>query len=197
METLTKGIATALANHSFAGATNKFWPLLYSSRITTLRHTYRADRSLPSLYRVGITNLIPRPTRCASELSKDEMLTNVDVLEDKIRTWKPMAVCVVGKGIWDVIYERKTGGKVGKDFEFGWQGMRMGGDDQWKGAGTFVTPSTSGRVAAYSREYQEVLWKKLGDWVREERGDSTDELQDEETGRKMPIENRSQEEEIE
>jgi len=123
------------------------------------------------------------------------MLTNVDVLEHKIRKWKPMAVCVVGKGIWDVIYERKTGGKVGKDFEFGWQEMRMGRDDQWKGAGTFVTPSTSGRVAAYSREYQEVLWKKLGDWVREERGDSTDRLKDEEIGGKCPSKNRSQEEE--
>ena len=167
------GVATALANHGFAGATNKFWPLLYSSGITTLRHTYHADKSLPALYRVGITNLIPRPTRCASELSKEEMLSNVDVVEEKIRQYKPTAVCVVGKGIWDAIYERKHfGKKVEKDFQYGWQNVRMGSEvDGWSGARCFVTPSTSGRVAAYSREFQEVLWKELGRWVSQERGD--------------------------
>ena len=167
------GIATALANHAFAGATNKFWPLLYSSGITTLRHTCHDDKSLPALYRVGNTNLIPRPTRCASELSKEEMLSNVDVVEEKIRLYKPAAVCVVGKGIWDAIYERKSfGKKVGQDFKYGWQIIRMGSEvDGWSGARCFVTPSTSGRVAAYSREFQENLWKELGRWVSQERGD--------------------------
>jgi thymine-DNA glycosylase len=172
------GVATALAQHAFAGPSNKFWPLLYSSGITTERHTHTADKSLPALYKVGNTNLIPRPTRAASELSKEEMLAHVDPLEAKIRKWRPRAVCVVGKGIWDAIYERKTrGGKVGKEFKFGWQGMRMGEDGTggWSGARVFVTPSTSGRVAAYSREFQEVLWRELGDWVRAERGDVTDE----------------------
>ena len=170
---LILGIATALANHGFAGASNKFWPLLYSSGITTLRHTFQADKSLPALYRVGITNLIPRPTRSASELSKEEMLSHVDEVEDKIRNYKPKAVCVVGKGIWDAIYERKNfGQKVGKDFKYGWQSLRMGVASEWSGARCFVTPSTSGRVAAYSREFQEVLWKELGKWVIEERGDA-------------------------
>ena len=176
--TLFAGVATALANHCFAGATNKFWPLLHSSGITTLRHTFHADKSLPSLYRVGVTNLIPRPTRCASELSKEEMLSQVDVVEDKIRMYKPSAVCVVGKGIWDVIYERKHfGTKVGKDFKFGWQPVRMGVDERWEGARCFVTPSTSGRVAAYSREFQEILWKELGAWVQQERGDIKEEVE--------------------
>ena len=130
------------------------------------------DKSLPSLYRVGITNLIERPTRCGSELSKAEMLENVDVVEAKVRAYKPKVVCVVGKGIWDAFYERKHNGqKLGKDFKFGWQPDRVGVDDDWNGAKCFVTPSTSGRVAAYSREYQEVLWHELGIWVQQERGD--------------------------
>lgn len=106
------------------------------------------------------------------------MLSNVDVVEEKIRLYKPTAVCVVGKGIWDVIYERKNfGKKVGKDFQFGWQKVRMGSDgDGWSGAKCFVTPSTSGRVAAYSREFQEDLWKELGRWVSQERGDVKTEI---------------------
>lgn len=104
------------------------------------------------------------------------MLSHVDVVEDKIRQYKPSAVCVVGKGIWDAIYERKHfGTKVGKDFKFGWQPIRMGVDKDWDGARCFVTPSTSGRVAAYSREFQEILWKELGTWVRQERGDIKEE----------------------
>jgi hypothetical protein len=46
-----------------------------------------------------------------------------------------------------------------------------GGGVGGNGARCFVTPSTSGRVAAYSREFQEVLWKELGRWVMHERGD--------------------------
>lgn len=107
------------------------------------------------------------------------MLANVDIVEEKIREYKPSAVCVVGKGIWDAIYERKNfGRKVGSEFKFGWQtGVKMGvGEEgEWSGARVFVTPSTSGRVAAYSREFQEVLWKELGKWVMQERGELKEE----------------------
>jgi len=169
---LPAGVATALAQHGFAGPTNKFWRLLHSSGITTVKHTYVADKSLPALYKVGITNLISRPTRCASELSKDEMLSNVDTVEEKVRKYKPQAICIVGKGIWDAIYERKhLGRKVGKEFTYGWQVLRLGKEEGWNGARCFVTPSTSGRVAAYSYAFQEELWKELGDWVKQERGD--------------------------
>jgi mismatch-specific thymine-DNA glycosylase len=99
------------------------------------------------------------------------MLANVDIVEDKVRKYKPQAICVVGKGIWDAIYERKHfGRKVGKEFTFGWQDVRVGQDEGWSGARCFVTPSTSGRVAAYSRQFQEVLWKELGKWVIQQRG---------------------------
>jgi len=99
-------------------------------------------------------------------------MANVDVVEDKIRKYRPKATCVVGKGIWDAIYERKHfGRKVGKDFKFGWQEDRLGLVKDWEGARCFVTPSTSGRVAAYSREFQEILWRELGMWVKLERGD--------------------------
>jgi hypothetical protein len=56
-----------------------------------------------------------------------------------------------------------------------------------------VTPSTSGRVAAYSREFQEVLWRELGNWVRAERGDVKDEVKRDEKN----LEIRSTEEDVE
>jgi len=109
-------------------------------------------------------------------------MENVDIVEEKIRKYKPKAICVVGKGIWDSIYERKHfGRKVPKDFKFGWQPEedRLGVDKDWQGARSFVTPSTSGRVAAYSREFQEILWRELGKWVMLERGDVKVEVKEE------------------
>jgi thymine-DNA glycosylase len=145
---------------------------LYSSGITREKHLPEIDKKLPEMYNVGITNLIARPTRCASELSRSEMLLNVDVVESKIREYRPRAVCVVGKGIWEIIYERKhLGRKLGREFVFGWQGEPAGKEDKWEGAMCFVTPSTSGRVASYSRQFQEGLWAELGEWVKEQRGE--------------------------
>jgi TDG/mug DNA glycosylase family protein len=111
------------------------------------------------------------------------MLANVDVVEAKVRKYKPKALCVVGKGIWEAIYERKTfGKKVGKGFKFGWQSIMVGSDNEWSGARAFVTPSTSGIAASYSRQFQEVLWKELGKWVMEERGDIEKDEETEKSG---------------
>jgi hypothetical protein len=35
-------------------------------------------------------------------------------------------------------------------------------------------------VAAYSREFQEILWKELGNWVMQERGSGTVKIEVEE-----------------
>lgn len=101
------------------------------------------------------------------------MDVSVGALEDKIRRWRPEAVCIVGKGIWESIWRVKKGRKLGKsdEFEFGWQeGGNMGVvEGEWDGARTFVTMSTSGLVAAYKPTEKERVWKILGEWVQERR----------------------------
>ncbi|KAI8853300.1 uracil-DNA glycosylase-like protein [Chytridium lagenaria] len=136
------------------------------------------DEHLPAMYRLGTTNLVKRPTRQSSELSKQEMEESSPILEAKIFEYRPEAVCFVGKGIWEAVYRVKTGMKaLPKDFKFGWQSLRLGiqsnedeeGVEVWGGARVFVTPSTSGLVAGYTREFKHQIFKELGDWVNARR----------------------------
>ncbi|EAA34754.1 DNA glycosylase [Neurospora crassa] len=146
---LNPGISTAIQQHAYAHPTNLFWRLLFSSGITPVLCAPSEDRSLPERFSLGLTNIVGRPTRNGGELTKGEMDEGVAVLEEKVRVWKPEAVCVVGKGIWESVYrvrerqrqQRHGQGQIGiekdkvglnkgrgkavgllpKDWKYGWQ----------------------------------------------------------------------------
>jgi len=99
------GLATAVAGHAFASPTNSFWRLLHSSGCTPDRQLPPAmDGQLPELYSLGRTDLVSRPSRDAAELSKEEMVSAVPELEEKIQRWRPEAICLVGKAVWEAIW---------------------------------------------------------------------------------------------
>lgn len=191
---INPGIRTAETGHAYSAPSNLFWKLLHLSGLTPDRRRLpREHLALPELYSFGNTNLVPRPTRDQAELSPAEMEDCVPALEAKIRRWRPEAVCIVGKGIWERIFKVKSGRKLGKDcdFRFGWQdpwrlgagddggggdgggdgggGGGDGGGDGWQGARIFVAISTSGLVAGYSMDQKVAVMKELGDWVAERR----------------------------
>ena len=134
------------------------------------------DGTLPEKYELGNTNIVSRPTRNGSELSKGEMDASVQVLEEKIERCRPEAVCVVGKSIWESIWRTRKGKGIRKEeFKYGWQdaGESMGRNGDWDGARVFVACSTSGLAATLSVAEKERIWSELGVWVRnrrEERG---------------------------
>ena len=176
------GLSTARTGHAYAAPSNLFWRLLHSSGLTPDRRLNASEHlSLPELYSLGNTNLVARPTKDQAELSRHEMEASVPVLEEKIRRYKPEAVCVVGKGVWERIYRVKAGKAVkSADFAFGWQeDWRLGaeegeGEGRWEGAKVYVAVSTSGLVAGYTPKRKEEIFRELGDWVnkrREERGE--------------------------
>jgi len=184
---INPGLTTARIGHSFANPTNLFWPLMHSSGCTPDRRLPpKMDRKLPELYSLGLTNIVERPSKDTAELSKEELLAGVAVLEDKIQRYKPDAVCFVGKVVWEAVFKVRNGRGIRKgEFEWGWQeGIRFGkeaggregeGGGRWGGCRVFVVPSTSGLVAAYGPEFKRALWKRLGDWVqirRRERGEN-------------------------
>jgi TDG/mug DNA glycosylase family protein len=110
---------------------------------------------------------------------------SVSVLEEKVRMFKPEAVCIVGKSIWESIWRVRHGGgrKIRKeDFRYGWQdeernmGREVGG---WEGAKVFVACSTSGLAASLLPAEKEKIWRELGVWVekrREERSSNKVEM---------------------
>jgi mismatch-specific thymine-DNA glycosylase len=181
------GVQTATAGHAYAHPSNHFWKLLHSSGLTDRRLKPEEDRDLPALYCMGNTNIVERPSKDAAELSKAEMAAGTANLDSKFLEYKPEAVCIVGKGIWEAIWRYRYGKNMAKtDFKYGWQdekhnmGKSMEGEEGldiygqvWKGSKVFVTTSTSGLAASLKPAEKEAIWKPFGEWVqkrREEKG---------------------------
>lgn len=100
-----------------------FWYLLSEAGlIKEKREELRNDESLKlmykekfnTIYRLGLVNIINRPTRDVSELKKGEELRGRKKISHIIKTEMPEVVCFIGK----ITYEKYTGRK---DFSFGWQ----------------------------------------------------------------------------
>ena len=172
------GVSTALHGHAYAHPSNHFWKLLHSSGLTDRRLAPSEDRTLPAKYCMGNTNIVSRPSKDAAELSKEEMSEGTRELERKFALYKPEAVCIVGKGIWEAIWRFKHGRNMKKEeFKYGWQdaqhnmGKSEEGDDQWEGSRVFVTTSTSGLAANLKPAEKEAIWNPFGEWVQQRRSE--------------------------
>lgn len=167
------GLMTGATGYAYAHPSNLFWKLLHSSGITDIRHLPSDTYKLPELYSVGNTNIVSRPTRDASMLSKREMDEGVPILEEKIARQRPEAVALVGKSIWEAVWRVKHNGKaIGKDeFHYGWQDEKynLGVTPDWKGARVFVATTTSGLAAGMTMSEKEAVWAELGKWVVQRR----------------------------
>jgi TDG/mug DNA glycosylase family protein len=171
---LNPGIQTARTGHAYAHPSNLFWKLLYSSGLTPRLCTPTEDRQLPELYSMGFTNIVARPSRNGSELSRQEMDEGVEILHEKCRKYRPESVCVVGKSIWESIWRVRHGKPVGKAFKYGWQdesenmGVIKG---EWDGSKVFVSSSTSGLAATLSPAEKERIWAEIGTWAQKRRAE--------------------------
>ncbi|KAL2165352.1 hypothetical protein VTH06DRAFT_649 [Thermothelomyces fergusii] len=132
---LNPGVQTARTGHAYAHPTNLFWRLLHASGATPRLCAPAEDGQLPALFGLGLTNIVARPSRNGAELSRAEMDAGVAVLEAKVRRWRPEAVCLVGKSIWESVWRVRHGRPIRPaEFRYGWQdeaenmGRRLGRD---------------------------------------------------------------------
>ncbi|MCJ1436821.1 hypothetical protein MMC27_006203 [Xylographa pallens] len=194
------GLRTASSGHAYAHPSNLFWKLLHSSGCTPRRCLPSEDHDLPHLYSLGHTNIVTRATKDAGQLSKVEMDEGVAVLEEKVRKWKPEAVCLVGKGIWESVWRVWNGRGIKKEeFRWGWQEERFAAEEGWGGARIFVATSTSGLAASMRPAEKEAVWRGLGEWVmvrraeREQRAKAeAEEAEEAETEVKIKAEREAQ-----
>lgn len=169
------GLRTGSTGHAYAHPSNLFWKLLHSSGITTIQHPPSDTYRLPELYSVGNTNIVERPTRNVSVLSKAEMDAGVRILEQKIASQRPEAVCLVGKSIWEAVWRVKKGRPLKKEeFRYGWQNEcdtigNVQGQEEWKGSLVFVSTTTSGLAFGMSLAAKQAIWSELGRWVLKRR----------------------------
>ena len=140
---INPGIRSSLTGHHFAGFSNRFWKLLYESRLVPERITYEDDGRLPE-WGYGITNIVPRPTPGIDTLRPGEYVDGRARLRRKVLRYRPAVVAVVGLTVFRALYPDRKGA-----LPLGLQPERIGG------SAVFVLPNPSGRNANYS--YAEML----------------------------------------
>lgn len=101
------GLRSAETGHHFAGYSNRFWKLLHQSGLTPRQFRPEEDRLLLSL-RLGITNIVARPSREAAELTKEDYAAGREELRHKLTVYRPRVACYEGIGVYREFAQRKT-----------------------------------------------------------------------------------------
>ena len=140
---INPGIRSSLTGHHFAGFSNRFWKLLYDSRLVPERITYVDDERLPE-WGYGITNIVARPTPGMDTLRPEEFVAGRARLRRKVVRYRPAVVAAVGLTVFRALYPRRKGA-----VPLGLQPERIAD------SAVFVVPNPSGRNANYS--YAEML----------------------------------------
>ena len=143
---INPGMRSAAIGHHFAGPSNRFWKLLFESRLVPEPIGTEDDHRLPE-WGFGITNLVPRATRGIDTLRAPEYVAGALVLRRKVRRWKPDVVAFVGVTLFRAVF----GVKAGVPIPLGLQADSI----TFEGARVCVLPNPSGRNANFS--YQEML----------------------------------------
>lgn len=117
--------------HHFAGRSNRFWKFLVESGLTPVKYDAFHDNQLLDLD-YGITNIVPRTTTAASELTKSELQEGAIILRERIKEYKPLIAAYLGK----IIYQYLSGCT---DFNWGIQDTQL-----INGVIDFILPNPSG-----------------------------------------------------
>src|SRR4051812_41473118 len=129
---INPGVRSALTGHHFAGYSNRFWNLLFESRLVPERIRAEDDRRLPE-WGYGVTNLVARPSPGIDTLTPQEYLDGVGLLRRKVRRWRPRLVAFVGVTLYRAIFQVRTPVQLGLQRE------------SFEGSRVFVLPNPSGR----------------------------------------------------
>ena len=144
---INPGVRSAQTGHHFAGPSNRFWKLLYDSRLVPEPMTYVDDARLPE-WGLGITNLVARPSPGIDDLRPEEYLGGWTTLEEKIDRFRPAIVAFVGVTLYRALW-RVLGHAKAPAIRLGVQRATI------HGARVFVLPNPSGRNANFT--YAEML----------------------------------------
>jgi double-stranded uracil-DNA glycosylase len=102
---INPSLYSAATGHHFARPGNRFWPALYRAGFTR-RLLKPWEEKLLLEDGIGITNLVPRATATAAELTEDELRSGRHRLARKVHRFRPRCVAVVGIGAYQVAFDR-------------------------------------------------------------------------------------------
>lgn len=136
---INPGVRSAAIGHHFAGHSNRFWKLLYESRLVPEPIAAEDDHRLPE-WGYGITNLVSRMTPGIDTLLPAEYVAGARVLRRKVRRCRPAIAAFLGVTLYRAVFGVKAGVPVACGLQ----------TDRFEGALVFVLPNPSGRNANFS-----------------------------------------------
>jgi TDG/mug DNA glycosylase family protein len=142
---INPSLRSAEVGHHFASPGNPFWRLLHAAAITPQLLTAVDDRRLAEAG-IALTNLCPRPTRAASELTRAEFEAGRRALARKCARLKPDVVAFIGISLYPLYFGlAKSGGPGPKP-------------ETIAGAAVFAVPNPSGLNASFPGFASKLIW---------------------------------------
>ncbi|NEP17500.1 MAG: G/U mismatch-specific DNA glycosylase [Leptolyngbya sp. SIO4C1] len=118
---INPSLYSAAVGHHFARPGNRFWKALHGAGFTPRLFSPAEDGELPQLG-YGITNVAPRATARADELSKAELRAGYQLLRDKLQTYRPDCLAILGISAYRVAFQQPKA-KIGPQAD--WQDTRI------------------------------------------------------------------------
>jgi TDG/mug DNA glycosylase family protein len=136
---INPGLRSAATGHHFAGYSNRFWKLLFESKLVPDPLMYRDDWRLPD-WGLGLTNIIQRPSTGIDVLKPREYIVGRKRLIATVKHYRPHAVALLGVTIYRTLFPEYRTGHI----SLGLQAKTLADRP------VFVLPNPSGRNAHYS-----------------------------------------------
>ncbi len=133
---INPGLWSGATGFHFARPGNRFWKAIHLAGLTD-RVLHPSEQEELLRYRIGISNLVPRATATASELTRAELRAGGRALVTKVEHFAPRQVAFLGISTYRVAFDAP---KVG----IGLQPERLAGSLAW------VLPNPSGLNASWT-----------------------------------------------
>lgn len=133
---INPGLMSAWTGYHFARPGNRFWPALHASGFTPRRFAPAEQAQLLGLG-LGVTNVAPRATARADELSTRELVEGGRALAAKVAEHRPAWLAVLGVTAYRVAFDDRQA-------QVGPQQRTLGGTRVW------ALPSPSGLNAHWT-----------------------------------------------
>ena len=159
---INPGLYTAAIGRHFGRPGNRFWPALHGGGFTP-RLLSPFESSLLLGLQLGITNIVPRATARAAELTSNELRVGGLRLAAKVKRWRPTVVAFLGIGPYGIV-------SGNKNVVVGLQEHTFGGSHAW------VLPNPSGLNAHYLPAALAQLFGDLRHWAVNEHAIANDTL---------------------
>jgi double-stranded uracil-DNA glycosylase len=144
---INPGLRSWALGHHFAGNGNPFWRLLFAARVVPEPIDF-ADADRLAIHGIALTNLCPRATRTAADLTADEIDRGRRVLRRKITRWRPAVVAFVGVSLYQTFFRLSASGGPGEK------------PDRLGPSRVFVVPNPSGLNASFPGFEHKLVWFK-------------------------------------